>query len=166
MSCKIRTSANPSQVLLSTKSTANDPANQNQQSAAPQDPGVRLRPRDHVVADGASTSTSANAAKRTDTPEPGQDVLWEVGSVSDDSDDEDDNESMKAGKGVGGIKESHGERGGLLLTLDEEDQAHLNANSHHMQTTPQLESHRPLADDDEEDESEAFGDYARVSSSR
>jgi hypothetical protein len=118
------------------------------------------------VADGASTSTSANAAKRTDTPEPGQDVLWEVGSVSDDSDDEDDNESMKAGKGVGGIKESHGERGGLLLTLDEEDQAHLNANSHHMQTTPQLESHRPLADDDEEDESEAFGDYARVSSSR
>ena len=48
-----------------------------------------------------------------------RDVLWEVGSVSDESDEE----GKEGGRGVGGAKEGRGEQRGLLVEEDglEED---------------------------------------------
>lgn len=51
-------------------------------------------------------------------------VVWEVGSVSDDSDTEGKDGKEKApqqhARGVGGVRDGYGERGGLLYSDDEE----------------------------------------------
>jgi hypothetical protein len=47
-------------------------------------------------------------------------VVWEVGSVSDESDAEKDGKEPH-GRGVGGTRDSYGERGGLLHSDDDDE---------------------------------------------
>ena len=48
-------------------------------------------------------------------------VVWEVGSVSDDSDNEEKDGKGKPNRGVGGVRDGYGERGGLLYSDEDED---------------------------------------------
>lgn len=76
-----------------------------------------------------------------------QDVLWEVGSVSDASDSE-----GKERKGVGG-GDSRGERRGLLVDEEEEGEEGDRAG---ISKRPPAEEANPFADE------EGFGDYEGV----
>lgn len=101
-------------VLLSIKPTGDS----HTVSSEPQDPAVRLRPR-AATASQPSALGDANGEPIVPKHEGEENILWEVGSASEEenSDDEED----KSGKGIGGTSSSHGERGGLLLDVDDED---------------------------------------------
>ncbi|KAL1406867.1 hypothetical protein Q8F55_006276 [Vanrija albida] len=136
-------------VLLSTKEVAEEPGHT--VTTSPPEPNLRLRPRDHVSADGTSSAVLPKEGQE-DAP-PAEEVLWEVGSVSDDGGEDNEHEQ----KGVGGTKGSKGERGGLLLDEDDDDDE---GHAHRPSTTT-----LPEDDRDEEDEAEQFGAFVAPSSS-
>lgn len=140
------------QVLLSTKETAEDPGHT--VTTSPPEPNLRLRPRDHTSADGTSSAVLPKEGQEAEAaPAPAaEEVLWEVGSVSEDGGDDDEHEQ----KGVGGTKRSKGERGGLLLDEDDDDDY---GHGHRPSTTT-----LPEDDRDEEDEAEQFGAFVTPSS--
>ncbi|WOO84441.1 uncharacterized protein LOC62_06G007959 [Vanrija pseudolonga] len=138
-------------VLLSTKETSEDAGHT--VTTSPPEPNLRLRPRDHTSADGTSSSVLPKEGQEAEaTPAPAEEVLWEVGSVSEDGGDDDEHEQ----KGVGGTKGSKGERGGLLLDEDDDDDY---GHAHRPSTTT-----LPEDDRDEEDETEQFGAFVTPNS--
>lgn len=126
-------------VMLSMKRTDETEGAGNTVTTISSDPAIRMRPRP-VGGQNAPRKSADSDAERGES-----EVMWEVGSASD-SEDEDDKEENK---GVGGTKDSRGERGGLLLVEDEYDAAPV--------------SPRPLArrmsSRLDEDEDEAFGGF-------
>ncbi|KAJ9093893.1 hypothetical protein QFC21_006266 [Naganishia friedmannii] len=130
-------------VLLSLKKTEPDPAGGHTVSVTNPSTSMRLNPLMHqqgrtsarppltTAASGSNTRARANSRLSPRQTEPDstiaadssvEQVVWEVGSVSDDSDD--DAEKPGAGpRGVGGVaKDGYGERGGLLFDREEEDE--------------------------------------------
>lgn len=100
-------------------------------------------------------------------------VVWEVGSVSDDSDNDEKDGKGKPTRGVGGVRDGYGERGGLLYSDDEEQdedrakgkQAETSRDSVDEQIegyqpvkspSPQKSTQRSRKDNDEDD---PFGDF-------
>ncbi|KAK8869760.1 hypothetical protein IAR55_000328 [Kwoniella newhampshirensis] len=148
-------------VLLSLKSSAKTAPDPYTVSAQPSH-SVRLRPRVHRR--GASeTDPEAGSSKVyegdedddgafTDEEVRTQNVVWEVGSVSDASDDEKDGEKEDKGKGVGGVKGGSGERRGLLG--EEEEQLHEGDVD-----DDRIKNENPLGEGDDED---GFGEYEGV----
>ncbi len=96
---------------------------------------------------GASKLDEVDDEEPAERVEGRQDVLWEVGSVSDASDTEE-----KERKGVGGGN-SRGERRGLLVDEEEDGEAVDRAGS---SKVPAEEGGNPFADE------EGFGDYEGV----
>jgi hypothetical protein len=72
-------------------------------------------------ANSRSTSYQKNQ-RNTDDPVDENQVVWEVGSVSDDSDNDDKDGKGKPSRGVGGVRDGYGERGGLLYSDDDEQE--------------------------------------------
>lgn len=94
-------------------------------------------------------------------------VVWEVGSVSDDSDD--DTEKPGGGtRGVGGVaKDGYGERGGLLFDREEDEEGVVprtvvdptepdSIKGYHAVDLPSAGGSRRRSGEDEED---PFGDF-------
>ncbi|KAJ9108218.1 hypothetical protein QFC19_002465 [Naganishia cerealis] len=172
-------------VLLSLKKTEADPAGGHTVSASHPSTSMRLNPTMHQArtsarpplttsASGSREPGSARAransrlsatAGQTGGVSPiagGEQVVWEVGSVSDDSDDE------GKGRGVGGVPDGYGERGGLLFDREEDDEEV--AAPRPLAASPdadRIEGYRggksPLAnaskDRKGEDEEDPFGDF-------
>lgn len=121
------------------------------------DPAVRMRPRDRVS--GTQPDATGQPAKspeaESSTPavRTSQEVLWEVGSVSDDEEEPEQ-------KGIGGVRSS-GERGGLLLNNDEDDEDDGRATD---SATRAWRSQPGVAEDAREDE-EDFGEYKAATGS-
>ena len=127
-------------------------------------------------ANSRSTSYQKQQRNADDSVDENQ-VVWEVGSVSDDSDNEDKDAKGQPGRGVGGIRDGYGERGGLLYS-DEEEQdeprkggkevdTSRNPSSEHAEgyrtvkplSPPQQSPRRPRQDNDEDD---PFGDFEQA----
>jgi hypothetical protein len=114
-----------SQVLLSLKSSAKATTDPYTVSTEPTS-AVRLRPRAPKFAedeDSAEAGAGPSTSKRDEVDEehegrPREDVLWEVGSVSDDGTEGGEGGEEKR-KGIGG-GDVRGERRGLLV--DDEDE--------------------------------------------
>lgn len=127
-------------VMLSMKPTEEADSG-NTVSTAPTDPAIRMRPR----------PVGGQSAPRKDTDSDAErgenEVMWEVGSAS-----ESENEDEDAGKGVGGVKDSRGERGGLLLVEDEYEPV-----------SPRPPPRR-MSSRVDEDEDEAFGGFSTAPS--
>ncbi|WWC69395.1 uncharacterized protein I206_103334 [Kwoniella pini CBS 10737] len=175
-------------VLLSLKSSAKSAPDPYTVSAQPSN-SMRLRPRSHARTPSAAGINSSEGvldessskyegddidALSDGIVEP-RDVLWEVGSVSDDTSDNNDElekekeENKGKGKGIGGLKGGTGERRGLLG--DEEEDLHegedhnnqyrINPNS----TSIYNKEKNPFDDDDKvikEEEEDNFGEYEGV----
>lgn len=123
------------QVLLSLKKTDPEGAPGHTVSATNPANSMRLNPLQasaNMRSMGASSSrpplsageTRARANSRStsyqnDGDEENQ-VVWEVGSISDESDVEKDGKEPH-GRGVGGVRDVYGERGGLLHSDDDEE---------------------------------------------
>ncbi|WVF72206.1 hypothetical protein IAT40_007018 [Kwoniella sp. CBS 6097] len=159
-------------VLLSLKSSAKIAPDPYTVSAQPTN-SMRLNPRSHARRASApggggeddieSTPTKSKKYDQDDideldyaSPGPGgrrEDVLWEVGSVSDASDEEGGDGEKGKGKGVGGIPGGSGERRGLLG--EEEEDLHQNEDGQ----SPVREKKRdPFRDGDDD----GFGEYEGV----
>lgn len=142
--------------LKSSAKTAPDPYNSAAQGVAS---SIRLRPRqqkgfEHEDSE-AGPSTPNRSRRGEDEEEEGnKDVMWEVGSLSDDDSDhgknDEDEDGEKGRKGVGGGKGYSGERRGLLVD-DEEDEG-----------SKQQEDRNPS--EDKREEEEGFGGYESVPS--
>lgn len=150
-----------SQVLLSLKSAANAAPDPYTVSAQPA-PGMRLNPRSRVVSkqSDAEGEDEAEREDRSNLEAPKRDeVMWEVGSVSDDEDVPTEREGQP-GDAKRGLGESSGrgtgERRGLL-DEDEVDATGPSDNSLDDGKTP-----RRSAQLEEEEEEEGFGDYEAV----
>lgn len=123
-------------ILLSTKPEEPETA-----EAGNTDPAIRMRPgtaRSPLARNGAAMA-SGGAITLDDTPKQSEDrpqeVVWDIGEDSDEDEDADgklvknaeerkdepESDDEEEGRGVGGTKESRGERGGLLLQTDEDD---------------------------------------------
>ncbi|OCF36656.1 hypothetical protein I316_01909 [Kwoniella heveanensis BCC8398] len=162
-------------VLLSLKSSAKIAPDPYTVSAQPGN-SMRLNPRSHARRASApggadddieSTPTKSKKYDQDDideldyaSPGPGgrrEDVLWEVGSVSDASDDEGGegrSQGKGKGKGVGGIQGGSGERRGLLG--EEEEDLHENEEGG---SSPVREKKKdPFRDGDDD----GFGEYEGV----
>jgi hypothetical protein len=151
-------------ILLSTK-----PEEPETSEAGNNDPSIRMRPGTarSPLARNAAAMGSGGAITLDDTPKQSEDrpqeVVWDIGEDSDDDDDangklvknaderKDEPESdEEEGRGVGGTKESRGERGGLLLQTDEDDLED--------RISPRPAPRR-LPSKVEEDEAETFGPW-------
>ncbi|TXT12631.1 uncharacterized protein COLE_03041 [Cutaneotrichosporon oleaginosum] len=151
-------------ILLSTKPEEPETA-----EAGNDDPAIRMRPgtaRSPLARNGAAMG-SGGVISLDDTPKPSEDrpqeVVWDIGEDSDEDEDahgrlvknaeerKDEPESdEEEGRGVGGTKESRGERGGLLLQEDEDDLED--------RSSPRPAPRR-LPSKVEEDEAETFGPW-------
>ncbi|WWD15965.1 hypothetical protein CI109_100389 [Kwoniella shandongensis] len=149
-------------VLLSLKSSAKTAPDPYTVSAQPSR-SMRLNPRVHkrgaseTDPEAAGTSKLYNGDEEddgafTDEEVRNQNVVWEVGSVSDASNDDDREEDK--GKGVGGVKGGSGERRGLLG--DEEEQLHEAEEGEDHQIRDKKD---PFGD---EEDGDTFGDYEGV----
>ncbi|BEJ14484.1 hypothetical protein CspHIS471_0402510 [Cutaneotrichosporon sp. HIS471] len=157
-------------ILLSTK--PEEPETSDESNT---DPAIRMRPgtsRPPLARSGAAMGASG-AITLDDTPKPSEDhpqeVVWDLGEDSDDEDananpndklvkkaeeqkdEPDSDEEEDEGRGVGGTKESRGERGGLLLRTDEDDDM-----EDRISPRPQP---RRLPSKVDEDEAETFGPW-------
>lgn len=119
---------------------------------------------------------ASGAITLDDTPKPSEDqgrgpsneVVWDLGEDSDDEEEDgklvqpvasgagerdkaEESDDEEGTKGVGGIKESRGERGGLLLQTDDDD--------FEDRISPRPAPRR-LPSKAEEDEAETFGAFA------
>ncbi|WWC89967.1 uncharacterized protein L201_004896 [Kwoniella dendrophila CBS 6074] len=171
-------------VLLSLKSSAKAAPDPYTVSAQPSD-SMRLRPRSHARTQSGITdpeSAAGGTPKKkydqddidalSDGGEGGEprDVLWEVGSVSDDDSDrdldrDDEEKKEKKGKGVGGLRGGTGERRGLLG--DEEEDLHEGEDHHdrridHHQQQQKNPFEERNVHKEENDEEDVFGDYEGV----
>ncbi|KAJ9105016.1 hypothetical protein QFC20_004457 [Naganishia adeliensis] len=117
-------------VLLSLKKTDPEDAPGHTVSATNPANSMRLNPLQasaNMRSMGASSSCRGNArwansrstSYQNDGDEENQ-VVWEVGSISDESDVEKDGKEPH-GRGVGGVRDVYGERGGLLHRDDDEE---------------------------------------------
>jgi hypothetical protein len=110
-------------VLLSLKSSAKSATDPYTVSARPT-PSMRLNPRSRVVSKQSEHDEHEDETEHGSPSRPKRDeVMWEVGSVSDDEDgvkkvDDPDSEVAKP-QGLGEGSGGHGERRGLL---DEEEE--------------------------------------------
>ena len=137
-------------VLLSLKSSAKTASDPYTVSTEPSTT-IRLRPQLRNVSSGSNGPAKPNKEDDEEEDEPGphvqlrkEEVLWEVGSVSDESDRGDkEDEALKKGLGGGG---HGGERRGLL---DEEGE-----NEAEGGPSPSRPRHEDSADD--------FGEYKGV----
>ncbi|WVR05179.1 hypothetical protein IAU60_002191 [Kwoniella sp. DSM 27419] len=143
-------------VLLSLKSSAKTAPDPYTVSAQPSS-SMRMHPRSHArQALGAGTEPASKKYDHDDVDaldegsSGAQDVLWEVGSVSDAS-DVDDGEKEGKGKGVGGLHGGSGERRGLLG--DEEEDLHEGTDG----KSPVREKRNPFREDED-----GFGEYEGV----
>lgn len=163
-------------VLLSTKPADAEPETAGAENT---DPAIRMRParagRTPLAGSGAAMGSGAitldDTPKTSEDIRPSNEVVWDLG---EDSDDEEENKLVRPeerregregregegagesddegdGKGVGGIKESRGERGGLLLQTDEDDLED--------RASPRPAPRR-MPSKAEEDEAETFGAFA------
>lgn len=128
----------PIQVLLSLKKTDPEAAPGHTVSATNPATSMRLNPLQasaNMRSMGASSSrpplsagetraraNSRSTSYRNEDGDGENQVVWEVGSISYDSDVEgkEGKEKTHAGRGVGGVRDAYGERGGLLHSDDEE----------------------------------------------
>ncbi|KAI5450135.1 hypothetical protein NCC49_003762 [Naganishia albida] len=166
-------------VLLSLKKTDSETAPGHTVSAANPAASMRLNPLQASAtmrSSGASSSrpplsageTRARANSRSTSyqnkagDEENQ-VVWEVGSVSDDSDAEGkDGKEKPPGRGVGGTRDAYGERGGLLHS-DEEEEPHESGPDNVQgyetvrspSTSPAVDRRRKAGND----EDDPFGDF-------
>jgi hypothetical protein len=137
-------------VLLSLKSSAKSATDPYTVSARPT-PSMRLNPRSRVVSKQSEHDDHEDESEHGSPSRPKRDeVMWEVGSVSDDEDgvkkvDEPDTEEAKP-QGLGEGSRGHGERRGLL---DEEDE---------IEGEDRDDQPGPLGKDENED----FGEYEAV----
>jgi hypothetical protein len=151
------------QVLLSLKSSSKTSSDPYTVSTEPSSSSMRLRPQRHKHSSQDIESTSQpskyddvdalNSGRRGD----GDEVMWEVGSVSDGSDDGANDKGEKAGNGVGGIRGGRGERRGLLG--DDEDEAD-DAGGGGSGSSKRADGDGPFGDTQEVDDS--FGEYKGV----
>jgi len=139
-------------VLLSLKSSAKSATDPYTVSARPT-PSMRLDPRSRVVS--KSSEHEEDQSEHGSPSRPKRDeVMWEVGSVSDDEDagvKGDDQESGEGGTKTGlgeGSGHGHGERRGLL---DEEDEIEGDGRYDEAEPGPSGK-----------EESEEFGEYEAV----
>jgi hypothetical protein len=128
----------PIQVLLSLKKTDPEAAPGHTVSATNPATSMRLNPLQasaNMRSMGASSSSrpplsagetraranSRSTSYRNEDGDEENQVVWEVGSISDDSDVEGkEGKAAAQGRGVGGLRDAYGERGGLLHSDDEE----------------------------------------------
>ena len=106
------------QVLLSLKSSASTDPDPYTVSTQPSE-SIRMRPQVRTKSLVNPDPTKGDADEERDvngegTGEPGKDVMWEVGSLSDDSEAEGQDGGKKERKGIGGSSSGRGERRGLL----------------------------------------------------
>jgi hypothetical protein len=136
-------------VLLSLKSSAKSATDPYTVSARPT-PSMRLNPRSRVVSKQSENEEEDESEHGPPSRPKRDEVMWEVGSVSDDEDgvkkvDDPETEGAKP-QGLGEGSGGHGERRGLL---DEEDEI-------------EGEDRDDLAGSLGKDENEEFGEYEAV----
>jgi hypothetical protein len=117
---------------------------------------MRLRPRrrrSDAHEDGASKQGDDGESPRKGRPD---EVMWEVGSVSDASDEEEKEDKRI---GVGGTRDGRGERGGLLFADEHEEEGN-EEDKRRWGGGEDGEEQSPFGDGRKEDDD--FGDYESV----
>lgn len=138
-------------VLLSLKSSAKSATDPYTVSARPT-PSMRLNPRSRAVSKQSEHEEEDDSEHGSPSRPKRDEVMWEVGSVSDDEEGErklDPEAEQAKPQGLGeGSGHGHGERRGLL---DEDEEVEGDGEDRDDQTGPH-----------EKDENEEFGEYEAV----